>query len=74
LGFAAGRNVAILGYGERKVAFLSTKTSSEIGKAEQWLLRSLLIRKDQNECGQQTGKLRAVHPPQTPENRWLRSF
>jgi hypothetical protein len=22
----------------------------------------------------ETGKLRSVHPPQNPENRWLRSF
>ncbi len=44
------RNVAILGYRSEKRRFFSTKTSSETGKAEQWSLPSLQIRKDEGKC------------------------
>jgi hypothetical protein len=68
------RNVAILGYRREKRSFFIRKNLFRNRKSRTMASAKLAEQKGQEQMQAETGKLRSIHPPQNPENRWLRSL
>jgi hypothetical protein len=68
------RNVAILGYRREKRSFFIRNNLFRNRKSRTMASAKLADQKGPEQMRAETRKLRSVHPPHNPENRWLRSL
>ena len=68
------RNVAMLGYRREKRSFCIRTNLFRNKKSRTMASAKQASQKGPEHMWAETGKLRSVHPPQNPENRWLRSL